>query len=93
VNPAPAALAGEYQILTSAGPAGISVVRVRGTRAARFIKRHVRGGAAHTAWRAGDVWRAALVDEAGAPVDDIRGGAGGVRVDGGGRATDDAVAG
>lgn len=71
MNPAPAALAGEYQILTSAGPAGISVVRVRGTRAARFIKRHVRGGAAHTAWRAGDVWRAALVDEAGAPVDDI----------------------
>lgn len=71
MNPAPAALAGEYQILTSAGPAGIAVVRIRGAHAARFLERHLRRGVAQTAWRAGDVWRAALVDEAGAPVDDI----------------------
>jgi small GTP-binding protein len=64
---------GEFEVLTSPGPGGIAVLRVWGPRAAAFVERHVRlCRASSTArWQTGDIWRAALVDAAGEPLDDI----------------------
>ncbi len=62
--------AGHYQLLTSKAAAGIAVVRVWGTLANQFLKRHTRI-AAPLELGSGVVRRTALVDSDGEPVDDI----------------------
>ena len=64
---------GEYQVLTSPGPAAIAVIRVRGAQCAAFVERHVRtrGARPVVEWQPGAVFRAELVDGDGAPLDDI----------------------
>lgn len=67
-----AANQGEFQLLTSSGPAAIAVVGVYGA-AGEFMQRHVRArGASRIADRpVGAVLRAELVDADGAVLDDI----------------------
>lgn len=63
--------AGEYQLLTGPGPAAIAVVRAHGPLTAEFMAGHVRMAHSWDEWRAGQVRRAALLDEQGAALDDI----------------------
>lgn len=67
------AATGEYQLLTSPGPAAIAIVRVCGLAAAAFVERHFHTRPASTTdtWRAGQLMRATLVDTDGAARDDI----------------------
>jgi small GTP-binding protein len=64
---------GEFQLLTSPGPAAIAVVRLRGAACRAFVRRHVhvRTGADPDSWTVGAVLRAELRDESGEPIDDI----------------------
>ena len=50
---------GEYQLLTSPGPAAIAVVRLRGPAAEAFLQKHVRTRprAARERWASGQVLR------------------------------------
>jgi tRNA modification GTPase len=61
-----------FQLLTGPGPAAIAVVRLRGSLCA-FLRRHVRArkGADPDSWAVGRVLRAELLDQGGAPIDDI----------------------
>lgn len=68
-----AATGGTFQVLTSRGPAAIAVVCLRGGLAHTFLPTHVRAprrGESKT-WPDGAVFRAALLDEDGAAIDDI----------------------
>ncbi len=68
-----APVGGGFQVLTSAGPAAIAVIRLWGAHTEDFVKRHIRSSRARRAgqWVTGEVLRAALVDAHGAPLDDI----------------------
>ena len=60
-----------FQLLTCPGPAAIAVVRARGPQVAEFAETHLRTRNPPQHWRAGQICRAALLDEAGALLDDI----------------------
>lgn len=64
---------GEFEVLTSFGPAAIAVIRVRGPLAAAFVGRHIRTRRPSdpTSWRPGEILRAALLDADGVASDDI----------------------
>jgi len=81
VKPAPAT-PGEFELLTSPGPAAIAVIRVRGRAVAEFCERHVCArrplalegagqGPDETASTLPQVLRATLLDADAAPIDDI----------------------
>jgi small GTP-binding protein len=63
----------DFELLTSAGPAAIAVIGVRGQLCAAFLARHVRthGQRPVEQWRSGAVLRAELLDSDGAPLDDM----------------------
>ena len=60
-------------MLTSPGPAAIAVIRARGAPVAAFLEQHIRTTSAidPAAWQPGRIQRAALLDAAGDPIDDI----------------------
>jgi len=64
---------GAFQLLTSPGPAAIAVIRLRGRLTGEFLDRHVRTRRPIVAGagQSGPVLRGTLLDESGAPLDDI----------------------
>lgn len=68
-----AAQSGGFQVLTSRGPAAIAVIRLHGGLAHEFLDTHVRTvrRGDSRSWQAGAVFRAALIDNDGAAIDDI----------------------
>ncbi len=64
MNPPDELSAGEFEVLTAAGPAAIAVIRVRGPRVERFVARHIRTQHPPTSdtWSPGRVLRAELID-------------------------------
>ena len=64
MNPPDELSAGEFEVLTAAGPAAIAVIRVRGPRVERFMARHIRTRHPPTSdmWSPGRVLRAELID-------------------------------
>ena len=64
---------GTFQLLTSPGPAAIAVVRVRGPLAGSFLREHIqtRSDIDPQQWTIGRVFRAELLDETGAVIDDM----------------------
>ncbi len=65
-------MTGGFQILTDAGPAAVAVARLWGPGTDVFLARHVQARARQGPdWTPGAAWRATLLDDSGAALDDI----------------------